>query len=268
MTEPAAPGVVDESAAAPVAVDERAAVPADADRGAIQSIERAAMILALFDQHTRSLSPAIVAERLGLNRTTAHRYLQSLNASGFLTPAYGPGPLVDQLSSLVSARQQILSVAPTVMRQLSDQTGLTAVLSFLGRSGAVVSVVEEANAGTIVLTVRVGTVLEIKAAQSRVLLAFQSDPNVVSRMHAELNGAEARQEQTELALARRDRVAWADLGRIGLASVAVPVFGSRDILAAMAVLGTTTMLPSPDLSSRPVDMLRAAADQLSSMVTI
>ena len=242
--------------------------PLGVERGAIQSIERAAMILALFDQHTRALTPALVAERLGLNRTTAHRYLQSLQASGFLNPAYGPGPLIDQLSSLVSTRQQILSVAPTVMRQLSDQTGLTAVLSFLGRSGAVVSIVEEANAGTIVLTVRVGTLLELKAAQSRVLLAFQSDPNVVSRLHAELNGIEARHEQAELTVVRRDRVAWADLGRVGLASVAVPVFGTTDVHAAMALLGTTTMLPPSELSSPTVTLLTEAANTLSTLVTL
>ncbi len=246
--------------------DDRVLAIPETDRGAIQSIERAAMVLALFDQDTRSLTPTLVSERLGLNRTTAHRYLQSLQASGFLSASYGPGPLVDQLSSLVSGRQQILALAPTVMRQLSDRTGLTAVLSFLGRSGAVVSLVEEANAGTIVLTVRVGTVLEIKAAQSRVLLAFQSDPNVVSRMHSALSPAEARHEHAELALVRRDRVAWADLGRVGLASVAAPIFGTHDVQAAMALLGTTTMLPSSESSER-VDMLKDAAEQLRTMVT-
>jgi DNA-binding IclR family transcriptional regulator len=244
--------------------DEARSLPLpDADRGAIQSIERAAMVLALFDQNTRTLSPAVVSERLGLNRTTAHRYLLSLQASGFLNSSYGPGPLVDQLSGLVSSRQQILSLAPTMLRQLSDSTGLTAVLSFLGRSGAVVGHVEEANAGTIVLTVRVGTVLEIKAAQSRVLLAFQSDPSVVARLHATLAPEEARRENAELALARRDRIAWADLGRVGLAS---PVFGNHDIQAAMAVLGTTTMLPSSEHSAERVTMLTEAAEQLSAMV--
>jgi len=246
--------------------DQRVFPLPDAERGAIQSIERAAMVLALFDQNTRRLSPALVSERLGLNRTTAHRYLQSLQASGFLGASYGPGPLIDQLSGLVSGRQQILSLAPTMLRQLSDRTGLTAVLSFLGRSGAVVGHVEEANAGTIVLTVRVGTVLELKAAQSRALLAFQSDPAVVARLHAGLTPEEARKENAELALVRRDRVAWADLGRVGLASVAVPVFGSGDVQAAMAVLGTTTMLPSSEQSAERVMMLRDAAEQLSAMV--
>lgn len=241
------------------------AIQPEPDRGVIQSIERAAMILDLFDHKIRALTPTLVAERVGLNRTTAHRYLQSLQASGFLAPGYGPGPLVDQLSALVSGRQQILALAPTIMRQLSDSTGLTAVLSVLGRSGAIVSHVEEANAGTIVLTVRVGTALELKAAQSRVLLAFQSDSSVVPRLHAGLSPVEARQEQAELALARRERVAWADLGRVGLASVAVPIFGNHDVQAAMALIGTAAMLPSSELSSDRVAMLRDAAEQLGAL---
>lgn len=238
----------------------------DSARGSIQSIERASMVLALFDRDIHYLNPAVVSERLGLNRTTAHRYLQSLQSSGFLDGEYGPGPLLDQLAAFISGRQRILTLAPTVLRQLSDRTGLTAVLSFLGRSGAVVTVVEEASVGTIVLTVRVGTVLEPKAAQSRVLLAFQSDPAVVARLHAGLAADETRHEVAELARVRRDRLAWADLGRIGLASVAAPVFGSRDIQAAMGLLGTTAMFSPEDRSAERVAMLRDAAESLSTLV--
>ena len=238
----------------------------DADRAGIQSIERAAAVLSLFDHKTPKLTPAVVSDRLGLNRTTAHRYLLSLQASGFLSGSYGPGPLIDQLAGLVSARQQILTLAPTLLRSLSDRTGLTAVLSFLGRSGAVVALVEEANAGTIVLTVRVGTALELQAAQSRVLLAFQSDPAVVARLHAGLDEERVRHENAQLALVRRHRLAWAELGRVGLASVAVPVFGEHDVIAAMAVLGTTAVLPPGDDSEDKVRMLKDAALQLTNMV--
>src|SRR5690554_4677475 len=90
--------------------------PAEVDKGAIQSIERAAMVLSLFDRQTSALSPVIVADRLGLNRTTAHRYLQSLQSSGFLDETYGPGPLLDQLAAFISGRQQILAIAPAIMR--------------------------------------------------------------------------------------------------------------------------------------------------------
>ena len=235
------------------------------DRGPIQSIDRAANVLSLFDETTRSLTPALVAERLGLNRTTAHRYLQALQGAGFLSAAFGPGPLIDQLAALVSHRQQIIALAPPVLRRLSDRTGLTATMSFLGRSGAVVTLVEEAGEGTILLTVRVGTVLELRAAQSRVLFAFQSDPEIVARALAELPGAEARVEQQELARVRRDGIAWADLRRTGLESVAAPVFGSgHEVYAAIGLLGTTALLTS-DEGDRRVAALREAADELSSL---
>lgn len=241
-------------------------VAADTERAAIQSIDRAASVLALLDQDTRTLTPAIVAERLGLNRTTAHRYLQSLQRAGFLSASFGPGPLLDQLSALVSVRQQILALAPAVMRELADTTSLTTVLSFLGRSGAVVTLVEEANQGTIVLTVRVGTVLELKAAQTRVLLAFHSDPTEVARAHAGLTAAEAAAEREALAGVRRHGLAWADLDREGLASVAVPVFANHDVPAAMAMLGTTAMLAPGDQSAPRLQTLIQAAEALSSMI--
>jgi DNA-binding IclR family transcriptional regulator len=248
------------------ALTDNSTVAGDADRSTIQSIDRAANILALLDQDTRSLSPALVAERLGLNRTTAHRYLQSLQRAGFLSAPFGPGPLLDQLAALVSVRQQILTLAPAIMRQLSDTTGLTTVLSFLGRSGAVVTLVEEPHHGTILLTVRVGTVLELKAAQTRVLLAFQADPAIVTRAHALLSPAEAAVERQALLHVRRHRIAWADLDREGLASAAVPVFATHDVQAAMGILGTTAMLNPADRSAARVAVLEQAAQTLGSMI--
>ncbi|TXN29970.1 IclR family transcriptional regulator [Lacisediminihabitans profunda] len=247
-------------------VEDAAVSLSDNEHGTIQSIERAANILSLLNQETRVLRPAFVAERLGLNRTTAYRYLQSLQATGFLNASFGPGPLFDQVSALVSERQEILTLAPTIMRQVADSTGLTTVLSFLGRSGAIVTLVEEANEGTIVLTVHVGTVLELKAAQSRALLAYQVNPDVAARLHANLSPSEARAEQEELAKVRRNGIAWADLGRIGLASVAAPVFGGRDVQAAMGILGTTAVLAPGQGSEERVETLRAAAEHLSSMI--
>jgi DNA-binding IclR family transcriptional regulator len=243
-----------------------AASRVDSERTRIQSIERAANVLALLDQETRTLTPGLVAERLGLNRTTAHRYLQSLQKAGFLGMTYGPGPLLDQLSALVSQRQQIVTFAPAILRQLSDATDLTTVLSFLGRSGAVVTLVEEANQGTIILTVRVGTVLEVKAAQTRVLLAFASDPSAVAGALATLPAAQAAAEMEALAGVRRNRIAWADLDHEGLASVAVPVFVHNEVSAAMALIGTATVLTPMDRSAARVQALEQAAEALGTMV--
>jgi DNA-binding IclR family transcriptional regulator len=173
---------------------------------------------------------------------------------------------VDQLASLVSARQQILTLAPPVMRQLSDATGNTTVLSFLGRPGAVVTLVEEAHEGTIVLTVHVGTVLEVKAAQTRVLLAFESDEATLARVHAGLTPAEAAAERSVLAEARQDGLAWADLDHEGLASVAVPIFAADQAQAAMALLGTIPMLRASDRAGERIALLREAGRTLGAML--
>ncbi len=256
----ATPAEQAESERAPVFLPE-------ADKGSIQSIERASQVLALFDQDTQNLTTAVVAERLGLNRTTAHRYLLSLQSSGFLSRTNGPGPLLDQLSAVVSGRRKVLTLAPPIMRRLSDRTGMTVVMSMLGRSGPTVMLVEESSFGMIVLTVRVGTVLELKSAQGRTLLAFQSDPATVARYHAALAEPEALQEQQELARVRRERIGWADLEHLGLAAVAAPIFGSRDIQAAMAILSTDKMLPpAGGRSAEVVEMLREAAESLSKLV--
>ena len=244
----------------------RATDAAGSERTAIQSIDRAANILGLLDQDTRTLTPVTVAERLGLNRSTAHRYLQSMQQAGFLSATFGPGPLLDQLSALTSVRQQVLTFAPAVMRQLSDDTGLTTVLSFLGRTGAVVTLVEEAHLDTIVLTVRIGTALKLKAAQTRVLLAFQSDPAAVTRAHATLTPDEAATENDTLVEVRRRRMAWADLGREGVESVAVPVFAQYEMPAAMALLGTTAVLRPAGRRSEHIQALVGAAQTLSSMI--
>jgi len=235
----------------------------DADRGPIQSIDRAAAVLGLFDENTRTLTASLVASRLGLNRTTAHRYLNALQGAGFLSASNGPGPLIDQLSALVSTRQQISTLAPPILRRLSDRTGLSTALSFLGRTGAVVSLVEEASEGTIILTIRVGTQLEARAAQSRVLFAYQSDPEVVVKALAGATPAELREEQTVHAKVRRDGLAWADLHRFGLESAAAPVFGPRnDIVAAIGLLGTTALLGGEAGAPR-IAALREAAEELS-----
>ena len=86
------------------------------------------------------------------------------------------------------------------------------------------------------------------------------------RVHAELTPLESTAETAELARVRRERIGWGDLGRIGLTSVAAPVFGPHDIQAAMAVIGTSAVLPHDDRNTEGVRLLRESADKLSSLL--
>ncbi|MES2170317.1 MAG: helix-turn-helix domain-containing protein [Actinomycetota bacterium] len=238
----------------------------DSEKSAIQSIERVGQILSLFDHDTHTLSVAVVAERLGLNRTTAHRYLLSLQNSGFLDRENGPGPILDQLSAFIAGRRKVLTLAQPIMRELSDETGMTVVMSVLGRTSPVVALVEESAARAILVTVRVGTILAPTSAQSRVLVAFQSDQSAISRHVEGMSEAESRAENAELTRVRKERVAWADLDHLGLAALAAPVFGGRDVQAAMALIGTATMLRHSPATDSLVAELTSAAMQLSKRV--
>ncbi len=63
----------------------------------IQAVTRAAQVLALFDTQRSELTVANVAKELRMNRTTAHRYLTSMEHAGLLArteSGYEAGPLV------------------------------------------------------------------------------------------------------------------------------------------------------------------------------
>lgn len=236
-----------------------------ADRAAIQSIERASQILELFDQDTTSLSPVLVSERLGLNRTTAHRYLTSMQAAGLLGKGLTPGPLLEQVATFISGRRRLLELAPAIMRGLSDKTGITVVLSIWGRTGAVVALVEESGRGQAIVTVRVGTVIDHHSAQARVLLAYQSDPAEIERYLSTLSAEERHRTQQNLAKVRSTQLGMSELEELGLTAIAVPVFGQRDVEAAMAFIGTTTAISLPE-KGEEVQLLQRAADDLSNLL--
>ena len=72
----------------------------------IQAVTRAAQVLALFDTKRSELTVAAVAKELGMNRTTAHRYLTSMEHAGLLVRngnGYEAGPLVIQVGGVVLA---------------------------------------------------------------------------------------------------------------------------------------------------------------------
>jgi response regulator of citrate/malate metabolism len=59
-------------------------VNSDASGSDIQAVARVGQICGLFGPHTTELTASEVAERLGLNRTTAYRYCASMVAAGIL----------------------------------------------------------------------------------------------------------------------------------------------------------------------------------------
>jgi DNA-binding IclR family transcriptional regulator len=67
------------------------------------------------------------------------------------------------------------------VRRLSRETELTVVLSLWGSAGPVVSLVSETGTGPILVTVRVGTTLDMDSAQGHLFLRFSKDHEAISK---------------------------------------------------------------------------------------
>jgi DNA-binding IclR family transcriptional regulator len=233
----------------------------EASNADIQAVVRVGQICALFGPQVLELTAADVAERTGLNRTTAYRYCASMVAAGILERGsrrgtFALGGLMVELGTLALGRQRVVEIAGPHLRKLSAAVRMTAVLSVGGTQGPVVALVEEDRSRVVVVTVPVGTKLDASAAQTHVYLAH-ADAATMDLVAAGLSPAERARLESEVSAARRQgfSVVRHSGGSFG---VAAPVFDEKGLCATVAVLSSDLTDLSPTL-----EQLQATATALS-----
>lgn len=213
--------------------------------GDIQVIAKCAQILRQLEPGTARLKLGPTATELGMGRSTLHRYLTSMANADLLQRVgdgeYVAGPLLAQLGTIALHSMQVLESAEQAMRELCDEVQETVVLSLWGGLGPVVARVEAPNK-LIQVMVRTGSQLPMDAAQTRIFLAYLRDRRVVERLLAMVPD---QRERLEAELAETQESGVVVVNRIveGLRTIAVPVFDAGDVVAALAVLGTTSAIP-------------------------
>lgn len=237
----------------------------------IQSVSRVGQILGLFGPHTSELTAVEVAERLGLNRTTAYRYCASLVTAGILERGrtrgtFVLGGLMLQLGIHALERKHVVEVAGPHLRALSQSVGTTAVLALWGAREPVVALAHEDTSRSVVVTVRPGTRLDMDASQTRVFLAHHGDQQMIERMMDELPAARRAELEAAVYSVRRLGYSYVRLPD-GLYGAAAPVFDSNGIAASIALLGADKLADlsagSPILSAL-LDTAAAISSELSS----
>lgn len=231
--------------------------------GDIQAVQRVGQLLALFTVNRPRLTVAGAASHVGMNRSTVSRYFGSLVLAGVLErsreepAAYEPGPLLLQLGAVAQGQRRVLDLAPLHMRRLSRETGLTSVLSLRGSTGPVVSLVSELGTSPILVTVRVGTTLDMDSAQGQLFLQFAKDREAIAKYWDGLDPVKRRRVEAEVAAAGARGLASALAPMGGLSILAAPVFDDHDIAATIAVVGM-----EPDDTAVPA-ALRSAAFRIT-----
>ncbi len=228
----------------------------------IQVIDRCEEILGLFSPARLAIRLLDLEQELGMQRSTAHRYLTSLAANGFLArvdEGYCPGPLMIKLGTIALDSQQVLDIADPYMRRLTGETHETCVMSIWGGRGPVIVRVVEDMDKVVHVLVRIGATLDIDSAQARIFLAFLNDQDLNRRLTSNLPAHLASEVLASLPAIRESRLAVnATLVR-GVRTIAAPILDRQErIMAAIAVVGTMQSVPEGKSSGLALSVAHTA----------
>lgn len=222
------------------------------DSTSIQSVRRAVDVLFTFDVDAPTLSPADVAARTGMNRTTAWRYMVTLAEKGLLR-------VTDEEAGRFALGAGLLTLAELFMRQwgdltaiaqptlvaLRDQTGETAALHLRdGWSRIVVTQVESRHDVRRTYT-DLGEPIPLHLGAPSIAICAGLDPSELQRYltGADIAGALDRDHiEDELRRCREQGFAVSVGTRTpGSASLAAPITGSDGrTIASVGISGPST----------------------------
>jgi DNA-binding IclR family transcriptional regulator len=224
-----------------------AQVEGEGSGGDIQVIARIATLLECLDPDSPSLDTQTTAKALGVGRSTAHRYLVSLEKRGLLrrrdATTYELGPVLCRIGTLALSRLGVLEAAGPVMRELCREIRNTVVLSVWGGRAPVIARVVPDNSRTTTISVEVGRSLPPDAAQSRVFAAYHKlgRGRVPSAGHLRAVDDQGLRQVGDVLTARQVYAGG------GFKTIAAPVLTADGaIVATLAVIGLAVFMPEDE----------------------
>ncbi|WP_173074185.1 IclR family transcriptional regulator [Phytohabitans rumicis] len=243
--------------------------------------DRALDILMMFTETQPVISGSAVAERLGVARSTAYRYLQSLVTTRFLEEAPGGGfrlgLRVLEIARLARRSYGLSEVAMPQMAALSEAVHETVLLT--RRTGDLVVCVDRAEAGTraVRISYERGSSLPINAGASALVLLAWSPPEETRRL---LDAAELRRftpatlTDVEAIMARL-----AEIQRAGYSitraeldpdviGIAAPIRDEHDQVVAAVSVAALASRVSPEAEAEIVRQVLATAHQITERLSV
>ncbi|MEO6943338.1 MAG: IclR family transcriptional regulator [Lacisediminihabitans sp.] len=240
----------------------------------VRSVVHASALLKALHRMGGPSTLSDLARKVGLSKPATHTLLKTLELSGFVVrdsnSRYQLGWGLYELGSSVARSLEVTKVARMHLDRLAELTGEAVLLGILDNSS--VLYLDRGQAGepfSMVANIGRRSPLHTNAS-GKVLLAYQNS-RYINRVAKEslapttsLTITDANGLRMELGRIREHGYAtcWQEQ-EIGLASVAVPIFGSaHSVQAALAIAGPTKRLDKPTLP-RLLAALRATASDIS-----
>jgi DNA-binding IclR family transcriptional regulator len=242
----------------------------------VQTIDRLVSIIECFtvDQPTWSLTD--MSQRLGLPKSTLHRFLVSLESHGLLRPGeadrrWRPGYRLLVWGAIAAECTGLRHVAKRVMEDLVAETGETALLTVYAKQKVVCVEKVETNQ-PVRLTLDVGSARAPHAgASSKVLMAYLPDEEIDTVIQQKglpklCNSTITARDELAAELAAIRRLGYAmsrEETDVGAWGVATPIRDWRGaVSAAIGVAGPLSRF-SDDLVDHYVACCRRAAEEIS-----
>ncbi|WP_433559341.1 IclR family transcriptional regulator [Pseudonocardia xinjiangensis] len=244
--------------------------------------DRALDILTMFGDEQVVVTGPLVAERLGVSRSTAYRYLQSLVSAQFLEDAPGGGfrlgLRVLELARLARRTFGLSDIAAPVIHELAQDVGEVVLVT--RRTGDLVVCLDraESHERRVRISYERGTVLPINAGASATVLLAWSDPEEARQLlaraelkrftDATLTDVDALVDR--MAHIRSDgyAVARSELDP-KIMGIAAPIWGPREgeVVGAVSVAGLVSRIP-PKVERVIVAKVRLAAARISERYSV
>jgi DNA-binding IclR family transcriptional regulator len=226
--------------------------------GDLQVVARVVQLLRLLAaQDTIDLVSA--AEELGVGKSTAHRYLASMENHGLLQRRdrnqYEFGVLLAELGTMALSRLGVLDLAGPVMEDISLRVRLTVVLSVWNGTAPVVAQVREDTSRTAHVSIAVGSQLGPDAAQTMAFWAFREQSYYRFREGApRVNATEAELEEI-----RSTGIAYRESPQNGISAVATVVRDpAGQVVATLAAVDIAQFVPAGTGSEVALALLAGA----------
>lgn len=248
----------------------------------VQSLERGLAMIRAFDAEHPELTLSEAAERTGMSRASARRFLLTLQELGYVHAtgrAFRLGPKVLTLGYAYLSGQSLRDVAEPRLRALSEQLGESVSLSVLDEE-SVVYIARVAASRIMTIGISVGTRLPATTtSMGRVLLSGLDEAALTAFLAEHPAHALTQRTVTDPAeLAARIREA-GEQGyclvdqelETGLRSLAVPVPGGEGRIVAALNVSTrvgTDAAEASALLGRALPALRGAAGEIAEELSL
>lgn len=218
----------------------------------ISAVQKALKILQLFDHGNSELPLTEISRRMGMNKSTALRFVATLRNEGFLkmdpdTKKYSLGVILFRLGSYVHESMNIQKIANPHIKKAADATGMIVHLGVIHNDEVIVveKVWPDKTAESVRLISRVGGILPLHCTGiGKIFLAARTDEEIRAIIEKKSMAAYTSNTITdidrllrEIAAVRRDRYASNNCEHEDyMMSLTYPIYNHKsELVAAMSL---------------------------------